>query len=506
MPYGVGFPILLGVIWLWSAAALWPPLNHDVAAVLHWADRMLGGERLYVDLIDVNPPMVFWLSAIPAALARLTGLPAAACLSGFFLLLFAGATWFAGALLRPLLAARPASATLLPVATLALLLIYPAHSFGQREHLLFGLALPYLAAAARRVEGAPPDHATSVLATLVLGIGFCLKPHFVLVPAAVELYLLARRGWRASLADPAPWTILATGLLYLAAVWRITPEYITRILPLAFGHYTEFEGSTFGSLLRGDQVPTLVIGGVALALLSMRPGGSKSLGLLGAFVLAATLSGVIQAKGWDYHFLAARSGLLLWLVALVAAQLDSVLPPRRAALVAGAALLGFMLLDGRLAPPFKLQSDYAGTPAGRMEALVRREGADRPVMWLTTSIYPHFPALVHAGVPLASHYMSMWLLPALYEHAAVGPDNQFVYRKPEEMSADERALYDHVAADLVRWQPGLVIVTRSSDDPGFRGHGFDYLAYFRRNPDFASAFASYRQVEQVEGWTIYKRD
>ena len=36
-----------------------PPLNHDAAALLHFSQRWLAGERLYVDLIDVNPPLIF---------------------------------------------------------------------------------------------------------------------------------------------------------------------------------------------------------------------------------------------------------------------------------------------------------------------------------------------------------------------------------------------------------------------------------------------------------------
>jgi hypothetical protein len=36
-----------------------PPLNHDVAAILNFAERWIAGERLYRDLIDVNPPLIF---------------------------------------------------------------------------------------------------------------------------------------------------------------------------------------------------------------------------------------------------------------------------------------------------------------------------------------------------------------------------------------------------------------------------------------------------------------
>ena len=67
--------------------ALSPPLNHDVAAVLNFAERMLAGERLYADLIDVNPPLIFVLNLLPAAVGAWTPLDAVqgllVCLLGF---------------------------------------------------------------------------------------------------------------------------------------------------------------------------------------------------------------------------------------------------------------------------------------------------------------------------------------------------------------------------------------------------------------------------------------
>ena len=56
---------------LFLPAVLAPPLNHDVAAVLSFSQRWLGGERLYTDLIDVNPPLIFVLNLIPAGIAEL---------------------------------------------------------------------------------------------------------------------------------------------------------------------------------------------------------------------------------------------------------------------------------------------------------------------------------------------------------------------------------------------------------------------------------------------------
>lgn len=49
------------------------PLNHDAAWYLYVAGAWLDGKRLYVDILEVSPPVIVWLSAPAVALARLAG-------------------------------------------------------------------------------------------------------------------------------------------------------------------------------------------------------------------------------------------------------------------------------------------------------------------------------------------------------------------------------------------------------------------------------------------------
>src|SRR5215813_700280 len=50
------------------------PLTHDAAWYLVATRRYLDGARLYVDLIEVNPPLMFWLMTPPTWLGRALGL------------------------------------------------------------------------------------------------------------------------------------------------------------------------------------------------------------------------------------------------------------------------------------------------------------------------------------------------------------------------------------------------------------------------------------------------
>src|SRR5262252_7395051 len=76
---------------LWSCLALLPllaalglvfvttlrcPLKDDTAWLLYVTQQWLAGRHLYVDLIEVNPPMIVWILALPTALATTLGISA----------------------------------------------------------------------------------------------------------------------------------------------------------------------------------------------------------------------------------------------------------------------------------------------------------------------------------------------------------------------------------------------------------------------------------------------
>src|SRR5271170_4251461 len=125
--------VALAIPCLWGLTYLLPPLNGDVAAILDFAVRMVDGERLYVDLVDVNPPLIFWLNLAPAWIAERFALDPAVVLVALVLLLQATSLALCRAPLVRLTELRHAGArVLVPLAGLFAVLILPTDNFGQR--------------------------------------------------------------------------------------------------------------------------------------------------------------------------------------------------------------------------------------------------------------------------------------------------------------------------------------------------------------------------------------
>ncbi len=519
-------PVLLGLVaWAWGAAALFPPMNHDVAAIYHWAERMVAGEALYSDLIDVNPPMVFWLSTGPAWLAQAFHLNGQVAYISVILGLIALISLLALSAAsqgrhRDLEALTPDQPPYIHPALRWMILVWvllalPQHSFAQREHLFLALAVPWLVLAERRWSGgAPADFRLRLLSVLLLVLGMGMKPHFALPVLLVEGVLLIRHwqlidelafdrrlnpGRRKGLTAAEPWLIALVGLIYLGAAWLFARPYFTDILPLALPLYAG--EAHFTPLVLLTMAPGLWSLGfiIAAAFACWRLDRSDLL-VWPIFAVAALVGAVLQGKGYDYHYLAAQGAALIGLGLVVlprlAEPLTSSWPQRGAA--AGLILL-VLTVNGSILAPFLPQRAFADSSAGRMAELIRREAQGKPVMWLSTSIHPHFSVLREAGSPLALSYQSLWMLPALFGDGARGKD-------PALLKRAEAALMSRVTMDLAYWEPRLVVVTDGQFEPGLGNPFWDHLAFFSRSRDFASRIAKYHEIARIDGWRILKRD
>jgi hypothetical protein len=500
-------PLALSSAQAWLAAAslpwlvLWllPPINHDVAGLLLFTERWLSGDGLYTDLIDVNPPLVFILYAIPVALARWTGLGAGVafllCLLGFVAVVV-GMAW--RRLPRPL--SGPQAAMLAGLAPLAVF-GFGAGMDGQREQLLVLASLPWLLDAAARAEGRLPAR-RSVPAALLAALFICLKPHFAAMALLVELWLLLlRRSWR-GLADPVPWAMAAVFAAYGAVVLLLFPAYPGTVLPFVLEVYSAFGDTTWQDVLFGRDfaAPLLVLAAcVPFAFVSPSP-VPRALALA---AIGAVFGAVAQAKGWPYHRLPAEMLILLlagWLGAAWLERLGS-------AALAAAPRFALAALVGATAyavatreAPWRAWSHPHG-PVAELARVLHQHAAGKFALALTPGVDPVYPALFEAGAFQAMRYMTLWPLQVVYEKC---PADGSRFRPPERMRGYERTVFRQVTEDFVRRRPAVVLLDRFADiEPC--GEEFDFLLYFLQNPAFAEEFSHYAKIGEVDRFAIFTR-
>ncbi|HEY8579837.1 MAG TPA: hypothetical protein VIL72_08135, partial [Beijerinckiaceae bacterium] len=271
----------------------------DVSWLLVVGERLLNGDRLYVDLLEVNPPASVLLYLPAVWLGRVTGLPAEAWTSLTTTAVCIGALWAAGRILRPAgLLARPGLAAL--AASVAFLLL-PGEAFAQREHIAVLLLAPGLALVMRRMAGGPAVGGLAACGVgLLSGLAICIKPQFglaLLLPQAAA-------AWRARSLLPMlqaeNWTSLAVVAAYGAATAVWTPAFWTDMLPLLTAAYRPLR------LAPGDTaLLTARYAAPFLLYLAVRPQLLRQAAVPLLAALGFLVAAVEQGKGWPYHFLPA---------------------------------------------------------------------------------------------------------------------------------------------------------------------------------------------------------
>lgn len=493
---------------LWVIAYFFPPMNQDVGVILAVAERWMSGERLYVDVIDVNPPLIFMLNLLPVAMAKVLPISSASALMICVLALAGWATWASYRLLGILRIAeeRTVKLLLLPF-LLFILIVFPSEMFGQREHLMALGMIPYLLLAAARCEHKPVGLPLSLSIAIVAALGFSLKPHFLIIPAAVESYLLLVRGPRRALADPAPWMMAGIIAAYVLLAWLITPAYFDFVLPLVMSAYEDIGDTGYVSIVTGKYLAPYLLVLIPLTIAAFRMRWPHALRLTAVVALAAAIEGVSQDKGWPYHLLPAQMAAILMFGWAMSRLMDQLNGSGAVAVTVSRSLIGLFLLliysyAGAARYALYDQLDYETSQAGQWQRILERHANGASVLMLTPGIYPHFPAMNYVNIKEASRFLTVWPLQGAYEGCKASEPR---YHTAEQMTASEKLFGRMTTEDLVGHKPRLVVIDKIPGIPWCGGKEFDFLEYFLMQPAFAAEWRNYEFTATYDRYQLYKR-
>lgn len=385
------------------------PVNQDSIWQIWVGRQILHGARLYTDIVEVNPPLIFWLAAPQAAIGEWFGISAAAVTIGFtiamtLLSLFLSPRRY----LVPLLAAF----TLLPLAI-----------FGKAEHVALVATAPYVFLVAARMAGNEVKHAW--LIGFFAALGFAMKPYFVIVPVALEFLV-----WTKPRLRPETAALAISATLYALAVLLFARTYLTVIIPMVRQAYGPFAAGGPSGLV---PLAAFLIAGLGAVHRKASPTGRALLVAALAYLPAV----FIQDKGWPYQSIPARGFLFL---AVAAELMRSRGRPRRDAALCVAAILCFYSF-GPYHNSFRSEFD--------------RHVADLPrgasVVMVTTNPGMAWPMVEERGLRWLPRQMCLWQLPASWDRPSLVPVLKKMVaddlaKKPDLVLVDERA---HAGIDAV---------------------------------------------------------
>jgi hypothetical protein len=507
---GVFAWLVAGIAVLGLAAEFVSPPGADNAYLLHAAGRVLDGARLYVDIIEINPPLIVAFNFPPVLIARVTGLPDLLVFRVGVGLLLGVSVLLSQVSLRPIFQGEHRGRRALTLLIAFVLFILPAETFGEREHLMLALVLPYLFLVVARRMGRPVPMHHAHLIGFIAGFGFALKPHFALVWLLLELWLAIAGRTRPRLRPENGW-VVAVLAAYGVSVFVLTPEYALLVRRFGALYLSFFRSTLVQTLLFGERSRLPLVALLAFLVLRRQCPRPALLTGLAVATLGLLVVATIQQKGWNYHFYpAAATALLLvgTIVLTVRRPLTSL-----AHRVYGVAVFG--VVTAVLASALLVSAWRIGDPRGpkvephpeywELEDLVRQRARGNRILVLSWAMGSAWPLTYATEAEWSMRFPSLWMMWVLYADQFWQPE-PISYRSPNAEAPEERFLRDAVAEDLERFQPQLLVVFSTAPDvPASGRRRLDYLTYFSRNPRFARQLEFYRYLRTIGMHDVYER-
>ena len=509
------FPLMaggaLGVSLVYLAVR---PQWGDQTWLLFAARRVLDGASLGADLVEVNAPLIVWLTEIPAAIGRALDIRLPAAMQGFVVVLVACSVVWSAILLRRGAAGDRRFAGWFALSMLFATVVHPWLHYGQREHVMLLLVVPYLVMAAGRIDGEAPPNGEALAAGLCAGIGFLLKPHHLLVVLAVEALVLVRSRDFRSLYRPEIAAMAATALGYVTAVWHWTPDYLLKVLPLALNTYYDYHRGELSDLISPMRGLKLVIVVLLWAALYRRLAHHALATVLLLAGVGATIGCLVQLKGHEYHFVPAIAFFDLLLGVMVIDQwlqwtARRALPIPAGLASAGAALMFIAVIT--LCYPLQVARaahSYTDDRIAAQRVVSQYIPRGATVLILSTSVGPAFEQVLDRGWQWGSRFDCLWMLPAIVNAERAADFDGTV--EPEAMRDAAMLTRNAVSADLTRWRPNPVLVDRCEDTSitpcmGIGTLRLNLLQWLKRDSGFAAAWADYVREGQVGPYDLWCR-
>lgn len=484
---------LLALIATAAAAALFYPqfsLNHDTSWYLIGTRMFLEGEQLYAGVVEINPPLAFYLTVPAIWIADSTGLTEATAFFCYAIAMGVLSSWGSLAVLRRS-QLEPGAQHILFLGGLLGLFVVPVGNFGQREHLMLIYAAPYFLLLIAGAETIAMGWWSRFMFGFVATLGLALKPYFLLIPGMILIAgppgsLLKR------ILEPQNLGLGAGMLAYLYFVVTVHNEYLTQIVPMANLVYGTFEADWSNVFLRPELAGILYLCG----LFAWKPESSESLDwrLLGG-AIGALLCYLVQFKGWNYQVIPLNYFITLAALWLLHSRID--LARRRTVFAVLAILVLFLTLGNQIR-----HGPYRSQFTASFSRYVERPG--QVILVLSSNVSASFPFVNEVRGRWASRYPAQWLVPG----ALVGKSTTDC-----SQARDDCRAYDAILAkarladieDLQRYAPDLVYVDDRKHKSYFEGLRFDYLEFLGTDPRFPAIWSRYEYRGSVAGFQVWSK-
>ena len=501
-------------------------IGWDPALHLQCAQLIAAGGLPYVDMFDVNPPLIWYLDMMPALLASVSNIPVTLAFNLFMLLLLMLSSSLCAYIALTKLERLPG--TILVNLGLIFGLLYfnffLTFDFGQREQIFVLLYFPFLFLRFARYQGASIGKREAICIGVLASIGICLKHYFLFNAVCVELFLffaaLPKKRWSNFLVSENI-AALSFALLYLGHFLllpqAVKDNYFGFLVPAFAAGYQFWDTSLVSSLAAPDKRGVfylLTFAGLFTLAFCRR---YALLACCAVFAFSGVVPYLLQFKGWAYQDIPAFAGAVIIICGGVAALIATLIKPINKAkselpgyssafsvtcltilvLIVAASIVSAQEEISKIAaePNFDLKkigysgsSPYSDIDSPFATIILANAKPHDAVIFIGNAVAPGFPPTTQLRVRPGSRHLHCCILSVLQyikDVREVTPENLRL------CSFKDRIVKEY-AEDIKKNKPVLIFIQN--------GPAAEYLAPY----NFDQYIKNYKKIEDVSGYTAYK--
>jgi hypothetical protein len=482
-----GVVAVLAIFVIGMLAQFGQPTGSDVSWLIVVAERLFDGQRLYVDVIESNPPMAIFIYMPAVAIERLSGVSAETAQILITMALAAGSLWLAARIM--LRAGLQARVEQFVVFGAFALMILPRGAYAEREHIAVMLMLPgFVLAAARKGQASIPVF-LAVAAGIATGLGATIKPHFILALLLPALYSAFRARSLRSILGPETWIGAGIVVAFAGFVALAYPAFLSNIVPMEADTYIH-DRIPLLALIVDPLFLSLVGVGLAAFILRRRDCGDGLPVVIALAALGFALAYLEQAKGWRYQLYPA--------MALVAILCGTEILPQLAGFVAARDSrrwlrigVGFAALAGLV--PLVAMHNYTYALSLPFVAEIRALAPRPKIFALSTDLGIGHPLSRAVGGTWVGATCSQLITQSAKFRRDLTDTDASTKSRMERWIAWDR---DRIAEALTEGRPDAIVY-----DPAT----FDWAELVTARPDIAAMLAGYSKTNQVNGVELLVR-
>ncbi len=291
-------------------------LNVDSTWILNSARNLVLGSKMYVDIIDVNPPLIFIYSTLAIFISQLSSFNTINSFILLVLFLIGISSILSWYVIKNIKFNIKEAKRYFIYAVITILTISITYNFGQREHLFMIFIFPYLLF---KIYGKYNQELAFPIRSLIgifAALGFNLKPHFFLIFVTIELLHIIDRKSISNFLKIDSVIIVSSSFFYFLIIYYFFPEYINFIIPFALETYVDVFNKSFYTLIINYEFIFFTLT-ILIFVFFIKEKLSLSTKTILVAIISSFIIYLLQQKGWSYHRVPFFMISLLFLIHLI---------------------------------------------------------------------------------------------------------------------------------------------------------------------------------------------